>query len=121
MVNASARTAVHEHSATESVVIPFDEFSVYAFASLAYSREHYRCPQYLINALGRVEISILPLPSRVRTAVTKVTAVWFYNNIHYQSFCENRSPRPSNGVFPFVRGYASLRAAAAAAFFSASY
>ena len=85
MVNAGAGTAVHEHAAAESVIISFDELCTYAFAGLAHPCKYYGSPQYFINALGRVEISILPLPSRVRTAVTEVTAVWFYNYIHIVS------------------------------------
>jgi hypothetical protein len=74
--------AIHQDSEIESVVVSLYELSAYAFACLADSCKDYRSPAYLINALGRVEIPVLSLPSRVWPAIAQCAAVWFYNNIH---------------------------------------
>ena len=83
-----ANVAVKKCSEVYSVVITLYELRADMFSGLADSCEQNRCPMPLINALGRVEVSVLSLPSRVRSAVTKVTAVWSYNNVHFlQSSC----------------------------------
>ena len=74
--------SIHQHSASHSIIIPSHKLVPHTFPRLAHPGEHHRRPPYLINALGRVEILILPLPSRIRTAMTEFTAVWSYNYIH---------------------------------------
>ena len=78
----SVNMTVHKHSASDTVEVSFGKFFSYAFACFGYSGEHDWSPPYLINALGRVEIFVLPLPSRVRTTVAQLAVVWFYYDVH---------------------------------------
>ena len=74
--------AVHQYSASHAIIIPSHKLVPDALSGLGHSRKHDRSPHDLINALGRVEILVLPLPSRIRTTTTQCAAVWFDYYVH---------------------------------------
>ena len=100
--------SIHQHSASQSIIIPSHKLVPHTFPRLAHSGKYHRRPPYLINALGRVEIPVLPLPSRIRTAMTEFTAIWSYNYIHIsrsvtkdlQGFQTVYCPLSSDNILP---------------------
>lgn len=70
--------AIKQDSKIEGVIVSFYKLTSYKFSGLADSCKDHWSKVYLINKLGRVEISVLSLPSRVWSAIALCAAVRFY-------------------------------------------